>query len=67
MHELADRTSDDASSANAEQALGCGVEVSDQQRVVEHDERGRQSLEDVARIGSALSPARCAERLDAMR
>ena len=64
MNEVADRTSDDAARAHAEQALRGGIQVGDQQRVVEHDERGRESLKYVARIGRAFRAARraCAAR-----
>ncbi len=67
IQKLADRMSDDAARAHAEQALRCSVQLSDQERVVEHDERDRQSLDYVAGIGCALRPPRPAERLEPRR
>jgi hypothetical protein len=50
MHELADRASGYTPDAHAEQRLGRRVHLRDQQRFVEHDERGGETLENLAGV-----------------
>src|SRR5262245_41052303 len=64
MHEIADRSSHDTADTHSEQALGGGVQVRDQKRLVENDDRGREALENVARIRSALGAPRRADWLE---
>ena len=59
MHDVGERAADRAPRADAEQVLGGGIQVGDEQSLVEHDERRRKSLEDV--VGgrrAARTPAR---------
>ena len=59
MHDVRERAPDRAPRADAEQVLGRGIQIRDEQRLVEHDERRRKPLEDV--VGArraARTPAR---------
>ena len=54
MQQLAQRSSDDASVAHAEQRLSCAVEVRYDERFVEDDQRSGQALE--KSIGGQCTP-----------
>ena len=59
MHDFGERAPDRAPRAHAEQVLGGGIQIGDEQAVVEHDERRRESLQDVVGARSATrAPAR---------
>ena len=59
MHDFGERAPDRAPRADAEQVLGGGIQIGDEQRLVEHDERRRESLQDVVGARSAArAPAR---------
>jgi len=64
MHELPDRTSGYAPNADAEQSLGGRVHLRDQQRFVEDDERGSETLENLARVRRRPCAPQPAERIE---
>jgi hypothetical protein len=64
MDEVRDGPAHDSTRADSEQALGRRVEVSDRERVVENDERRRETLKDAARFGCATAAARTADRVE---
>ena len=59
VHDVGERAPHRAPRADAEQILGRGVQIGDEQAVVEHDECRRQPLEDV--IGARRAPRAPAE------
>jgi hypothetical protein len=64
MDEVRNRAADDATSTDAEQALSCGVQVSYCERVVENDDRRRETLQDAAGVRRPTRAARAAERIE---
>ena len=54
MHDFREPAADRAPRADAEQALGGGIQIRDEQRLVEDEQRRRKSLQDV--IGARRAP-----------
>src|SRR5262249_46759654 len=67
MHELADRAPGHAAEADAEQRLGRGVHLRDQQRLVEHDDRRGETLEYLTGRGRGSRSAQSADGLGGRR
>src|SRR5690606_38993335 len=67
VHEIADRVTRDAASADAEQRLGREVQARDHQVTVEDDERGREPLHDAAGVDALAAAAVRSERRRALQ
>ena len=53
MHDFRERAADGAARADAEEILGSGIQIRDVQRFVEHEERRRETLQNVVRTRRA--------------